>query len=288
MSRKILFFDIDDTLMIGKNHTVPDSARAALEAAHKNGHLLYINTGRCKSFTQKILYDLPFDGFSYACGAHIEYQDQVLFERFVAEEDIHFIADGLMKTGIQAIFQGPDLCYFSEPAFGWLAGLKGLPGEEHPGNAFYGQECYPNLKNFLDKTYREDYTSPMHLFLEEGMQVNKLVSFWTDPEAHDRFLRLMGDKPYQYIENRNGFTEILPLEYTKASCMDFLLDYFDIDQKDCFVFGDSPNDLPMLTHVGTSIAMGNSYDSVKEVSDYVTTDIDKDGVWNAMKHFDII
>ncbi len=288
MSRKILFFDIDDTLMIGKNHTVPDSARAALEQAHKNGHLLYINTGRCKSFTQRELYDLPFDGFSYACGAHIEYRDQVLFEKFVAEEDISFIADGLIQTGIQGIFQGPDLCYFCEPARLELAGLQGLSEEDRPDNVFAGRECYPNLKNFLDKTYRQDYTAPLHSMLEEGMRVNKLVSFWTDPGAHEEFLALMKGKSYQFIFNNNGFTEILPLKYTKASCMDFLLDYFKIDQKDCFVFGDSPNDLPMLTHVGTSIAMGNSYDSVKQVSDYVTTDIDQDGVWNAMKHFGII
>ena len=288
MSRKILFFDIDDTLMIGKNHTVPDSARAALEEAHKNGHLLYINTGRCKSFTQRLLYDLPFDGFSYACGAHIEHQGKVLFEKFVDREDIDFIAEGLVKTGIQGIFQGPDLCYFSEPALQELARLQGLVREPNPENLFAGQACYPNLKNFLDKTYREDYTAPLHLMIEEGMQVNKLVSFWTDPEAHEEFLELMAGKPYQFIENNNGFTEILPLQYTKASCMDFLLDYFQIDRKDCFVFGDSPNDLPMLTHVGTSIAMGNSYDSVKEVSDYVTTDIDQDGIWNAMKHFGII
>ena len=288
MERKILFFDIDDTLMEGKTHSVPDSAREALEKAHKNGHILYINTGRCKSFTQRILYDLPFDGFSYACGAHIEYHDEVLFEKFVPEEDIRFIGDALLKTGIQGIFQGPDLCYFCEPAYLELARLTGADAAPHPDNAFAGREIYPNLANFLDKTYKEDYTAPMHLFYEDDMKVNKLVSFWTDPAAHDAFIRLTEGKSYQYIENKNGFTEILPLQYTKASCMDYLLDYFKIDQKNCFVFGDSPNDLPMLTHVGTAVAMGNSYDSVKEVSDYVTTDIDKDGVWNAMKHFGII
>ncbi len=288
MSRKIMFYDIDDTLVDGRNHQVPDSAAQAIRLSHEKGHLNFINTGRCRSFIQHVLRDLPIDGYCYACGAHIEYLGKVLFEHRVSREDIDFLREGLRKTGIQSIFQGADYCYFSEPAAKYLRELKGLPEEDHPENDLAGRECYPNLRRFLEKTYKPDYTAPIHLLCEEEMEVNKLVSFWTDPGAHDDFLELMKGRPYQYIENRNGFTEILPLHYTKASCMDYLLEYFDIPKEDCYVFGDSPNDLPMLTHVGTSVAMGNGYDAVKDISDYVTTDIDKDGIWNAMKHFGII
>jgi len=288
MARKILFFDIDDTLLVGRTHAVPESAKKALCEARKNGHLLFINTGRCKSFTPPVLFDLPFDGFCYACGAHIEYEGRTLFQEFVTKEEIRFIGEGLIESGLQGIFQGPELCYFSEPAFLEVSRLKGLPEDHHPDNAFAGQDCYPNLARHCNNAYMTDYRAPLHLFYEEEMEVNKLVSFWIKEEAHDKFLSLMAGKPYQYIENKNGFTEILPLPYTKATCMDYLLDYFKIDQKDCYVFGDSPNDLPMLTHVGTSIAMGNSYESVKEVSDYVTTDIEDNGILNALKHFGII
>ena len=40
--------------------------------------------------------------------------------------------------------------------------------------------------------------------------------------------------------------------------------------------------------MGTSVAMGNAWDLVKERADYVTTDVDSDGIWNACKHFGII
>ena len=56
----------------------------------------------------------------------------------------------------------------------------------------------------------------------------------------------------------------------------------------CYVFGDSTNDLSMLTHVKNSIAMGNSYPEVLANTSYVTTPIERDGIRNALKHFGLI
>ena len=48
------------------------------------------------------------------------------------------------------------------------------------------------------------------------------------------------------------------------------------------------NDIPMLKHVATGIAMGNAEPHVKAVADYVTTSVDEDGIANALKHFGLI
>lgn len=56
----------------------------------------------------------------------------------------------------------------------------------------------------------------------------------------------------------------------------------------CYVFGDSTNDLSMLTHVKNSIAMGNSYPEILANTSYVTTPIERDGIRNALKHFGLI
>ena len=34
--------------------------------------------------------------------------------------------------------------------------------------------------------------------------------------------------------------------------------------------------------------MGNANDDVKAVANYVTTSVDEDGIWNALKHFNAI
>ena len=58
--------------------------------------------------------------------------------------------------------------------------------------------------------------------------------------------------------------------------------------EECVCFGDSTNDLSMLTHVKNSIAMGNAYPEVLRNTSYVTTPIDRDGIRNALKHFKLI
>ena len=66
------------------------------------------------------------------------------------------------------------------------------------------------------------------------------------------------------------------------------MDYFNIELNDTYAIGDSSNDLPMLEFAGTGIAMGNSSDIVLKSADYVTDDILEDGIYNAMKHFNLI
>jgi hydroxymethylpyrimidine pyrophosphatase-like HAD family hydrolase len=44
----------------------------------------------------------------------------------------------------------------------------------------------------------------------------------------------------------------------------------------------------MLKYAGIGVALGNAGDQVKMSADYVTADIDDDGVWKALQHFQII
>ena len=41
MKQKVLFFDIDGTLLSEKTHTVPQSAKEALKKAKEKGHLIF-------------------------------------------------------------------------------------------------------------------------------------------------------------------------------------------------------------------------------------------------------
>ena len=44
--RKLVFFDIDGTLIDGPTHQIPQSAVEAIRKLRENGHLAFINTGR--------------------------------------------------------------------------------------------------------------------------------------------------------------------------------------------------------------------------------------------------
>lgn len=56
-----------------------------------------------------------------------------------------------------------------------------------------------------------------------------------------------------FIDRGNGFYEVVPMGYSKASGMQFLMDHFAIAKEDTIAIGDSTNDLPMLSYAGTGI-----------------------------------
>lgn len=64
MSRKMLFFDIDGTLVAEGTHYLPQSAVNAIRKARENGHLVFINTGRTRFSIDDFLEEIGFDGMS--------------------------------------------------------------------------------------------------------------------------------------------------------------------------------------------------------------------------------
>ena len=77
-------------------------------------------------------------------------------------------------------------------------------------------------------------------------------------------------------------------DQTKATGIIHLIEYLNIKREDTIAFGDGHNDSEMIQYCNIGIAMGNAIQKVKDVSDYITDDIDNDGIYNAMKKFNLI
>lgn len=75
-----------------------------------------------------------------------------------------------------------------------------------------------------------------------------------------------------------------PKGITKKYAVETLLDYLGMDAKDAIAFGDAQIDLSMFECCGYSVAMGNASEPVKQAADYVTDDVDADGLLHAFEH----
>ena len=73
MNKRIVFFDIDGTLIDDDTHLIPESAVDAIRQAQKNGHILIVNTGRPNGAMDQCLKDIGFDGYICGGGTYIEY-----------------------------------------------------------------------------------------------------------------------------------------------------------------------------------------------------------------------
>ena len=70
--------------------------------------------------------------------------------------------------------------------------------------------------------------------------------------------------------------------------IDKIIEYYGIKLEETIAFGDGGNDINMIKHAHIGVAMGNANKEVKEIADYITDDVDNDGVYKALKHFNLI
>ena len=75
---------------------------------------------------------------------------------------------------------------------------------------------------------------------------------------------------------------------TKAHAVAALLEHLGADKADTIAFGDAKVDIPMFEACAYGVAMGSGGDEIKTAADYVTTDVDEDGLYNAFAHLDLI
>ncbi|MBQ5359476.1 MAG: HAD hydrolase family protein, partial [Lachnospiraceae bacterium] len=75
---------------------------------------------------------------------------------------------------------------------------------------------------------------------------------------------------------------------TKAHALQVLLDHLGASIEDTIAIGDGKIDIPMLKLCRWGIAMGNAGEETRAAADYVTDDVEKDGLWKAFEHFGLI
>lgn len=67
-----------------------------------------------------------------------------------------------------------------------------------------------------------------------------------------------------------------------------ILAYYGIDINEAMAFGDGGNDVEMLEAVKYGIAMGNANDNLKQIADFITLDVDNDGIAYALKQYNVL
>jgi hydroxymethylpyrimidine pyrophosphatase-like HAD family hydrolase len=75
-----------------------------------------------------------------------------------------------------------------------------------------------------------------------------------------------------------ALVEISAAGITKAAGLAWLCARQGVAAAEVIAFGDMPNDVPMLTWAGRSVAMAHAHPAVRDVADELTLTNDEDGV----------
>lgn len=263
MDRKALFFDIDGTLLSEITGEVPESAVKALEQARSRGHLTFINTGRTIAALPPVLKKMPFSGFLCGCGTYIEYQEKVLLAQTIPHQRGREIIRLVQEYGADLILEGQEDCYVSihRSRFERIENTR-----RYFRSMGLGVETYAENDNF-------DY--------------DKLVVYVDEQTDKERLLLELG-KDMDLMDRREGFYEVVPKGYSKATAIEYILKHFHITPRDAYVFGDSSNDLSMFRYARHAVAMGHHDPVLEPYTEFVTKTVEEDGLELAMKHYGLI
>lgn len=159
--------------------------------------------------------------------------------------------------------------------------------------ALTSKEVITPNKDISHYTVIEAYISEIPLFYktpEEIMEIKKFnkIMLVDHPEVLEEAIKNLPDWIYEkfnVVKSTPYFLEILPKEVSKGEGLKMLADSLGIKQEEIIAVGDADNDLDMIKYAGLGVAMGNAFENVKEIADYITKSNEEDGVAHVINKF---
>ncbi|MCD7840464.1 MAG: Cof-type HAD-IIB family hydrolase [Erysipelotrichaceae bacterium] len=261
MNTKVIFFDIDGTLISENTYTITESTIKAIALAQDNGHRCFVNTGRPKCTVDDMITDIPFDGYVCGCGTYVEYHDRVIYHNTLSEDIRKLVIQLCFQCRVDAVLEGKDAVYFTENI-------------RH-------KELQDMKKHYIE------LDCPVYDVKENDIVPFDKLAVWYHSDSDIETFKEKLSPYFELIQRAEDFLEIVPLPHSKATGIQALLDYLQMSIDQTISIGDSTNDLSMLTYTKESIAMGNAHPALLDKVTYVTSDIEDDGVYNGLKHFSL-
>lgn len=271
MMQRILFFDIDGTLLNSEG-VVPASAQEALKKLKENGQLLFVCTGRTKCMIPKQILDLPFDGIISGAGTYVEYGKEILEKYEMSAEEVVERVLKLRELKISYALEGIEHIYVEDGRF---------PDRKPYHSAFL--ETLRDVVQYI-KQLEQVKVSKITCVLQESVE-GEIKSTIKELEQYFNVIvhEMNGEKVLT-----DGLVELMPKGYSKATGIQAVVKKLGMQQVQTIGVGDSNNDLEMLGYVNTAVCMGNGTAMAKEKSDLITSDIDDNGIYNAMMQLKLI
>ncbi len=259
---KSIFFDIDGTLISFKTHKMPDSTKKALNILREKGIKLFLATGRSPFALPVIkhLLDFEFDGYVMLNGQYCIVNDEVIHDNPLPAEAFNHILPYMEKNKIACEFVELDYIYAN------LINDRVLELRNFLGNTVTAYPFEDPARTLSNKTYQ-------------------LCTYIKNHEEKEYFENMPGCRGVRW---NPLFVDVIPENGGKGVGIEKMLTHLGLSKDEAMAFGDGGNDIEMLQYVKYGVAMGNAGELVKKAAAYVTDDVDNDGIYSALVHYNVI
>ena len=268
MRYKLLVIDVDGTLL-DKDGNVSAEDREALAKVRRSGIQVSLSTGRVVQACLGVINQLSLDGYHmFFDGALVSDPDgnREIYVQPIRQEIVKQAVEFARQNDIYLeLFSSTH--YFVEQE-SWFSEIR---------REFFGIE--PTLVDFTDLWEQERFVKAQ-LITSSPEEAAKAKKFYTH---FDGKLRFSWAKTPAYPDL--DWINVIAPGVSKGKALEALASHLEISLDEVMAVGDGTNDIPLLTSAGLAVAMGDAPAEVKAVADYITLDIDHNGLAAAIEKF---
>lgn len=247
---KIIFFDVDGTLIDMEKKKISKKMLEALQRLQDRGIILCIATGRSPIALPRI-GDGLFSAFLTFNGSYCFNEETVMYKHPIPTEDIATIVANSHQLGRPVAIATRDQT---------IANGKDADLVEY--FAFAHQEVI--VADDFERVMKE----------EEIFQ----VMLGGTSQEYDQIMRDTVDS--KIVAWWDRAVDIIPATSGKGTGIAAMLDYYGFDKSEALAFGDGNNDIEMLQAVGWGVAMDNASPDLKAIADEVIGHVADDGIYH--------
>lgn len=265
MSYELIALDMDGTLL-NESKQISDRNKQAIKSAREQGKSVVIATGRPLVGVRRVLQELSMDShddyvisFNGALVQNVK-SGEIIFSRPLSHKDYSDLYK--LSRNYDVHIHALTDTYVTTPV----------------ANEYTKVEADINM---IETVICDVENLPKDETIVKVMMVDA-------PEKLDVVEKLLPHEireKYTIVRSAEIFLEFLDKTVDKGVGVNAVASLKNISSEKVICVGDAGNDLAMIEYAGLGVAMGNAYDYVKTIADYVTDTNEKDGVAKVIEKF---
>ena len=246
----------------------------------EDGILVGLATGRGPGFVQPFMDNLGLDFAVTYNGQYILTHDKVLYQNQLPKSTVYNLIRYATK-------------HRREISLGTSTGLVGS-NIISMGTSKFGQIVSRIVPKSWAKMVERSFKSLIRRFKPQSIETLKTIM--REPIYQVVMVATVGETqdieekfPHVKITRSSPYSaDIISADQSKLKGIAHLGEVFGFELSEVMAFGDSENDLEMLSGVGIGVAMGNGEDELKDQATHVTDTNNQNGIAKALSHYGFI
>lgn len=279
MGRKAIFLDVDGTLTL-PNGQVSPKVEEAISKVRKNGHYVFLCTGRNKAGVRALM-PIGFDGIICSAGGYIEMNGDKVYESSLSQEDLQLARDVFDQHHIMYNLEATHMTFQDEEM-----------NKEFIKHRLTDERLNSEMIRLLNEQKDRFNIHSLKEYENNPQPIQKLCFMCDDIQKLEKPKEILSEK-FNFIIHEifsqdviNG--EIIIKGTNKGNAVQFVTEKLGLSLEDTIGFGDSMNDYEMIKVCHHAVVMGNGVKELKQYASSICESVEDDGIYHELKRLGLL